>query len=81
MGLSCTVACARSGKISLLGCGLREGGWSGGNRGIVQGSSITAFELLHGLERCSQTEREREKIEELLEVLPFCDAEGVNFPR
>ena len=40
-------------------------------------SSVTAFELFHGLERCSQPERERVKIAELLEVvtvLPFDDA-------
>ncbi len=42
-------------------------------------SSITAFELYHGLERCSQPERERAKIAELLAVvavLEFGDAEA-----
>ena len=42
-------------------------------------SSITAFELYHGLERCSQPERERAKIDELLAVvavLAFGDAEA-----
>jgi tRNA(fMet)-specific endonuclease VapC len=37
-------------------------------------SSITAMELYHGLERCSQREREQAKIDELLSVvgvLPF----------
>ena len=40
-------------------------------------SSITAFELFHGLERCSQPDREREKIAELMRVvgvLPFDEA-------
>ena len=42
-------------------------------------SSITAFELYHGLERCAQPERERAKIDELLAVvtvLAFGDAEA-----
>ena len=42
-------------------------------------SSITAFELYHGLERCSQPERERAKIDELLAVVAvpaFGDAEA-----
>ena len=42
-------------------------------------SSITAFELYHGLERCSQPERERAKIAELftvVAVLSFGDAEA-----
>jgi len=37
-------------------------------------SAITAMELYHGLERCSQREREQAKIDELLSVvgvLPF----------
>lgn len=42
-------------------------------------SSITAFELYHGLERCAQPERERAKIDELLSVvsvLAFGDTEA-----
>ena len=42
-------------------------------------SAITAMELYHGLERCSQPEREQAKIDELLsvvEVLPFAEAEA-----
>ncbi len=42
-------------------------------------SAITALELYHGLERCSQPVREQAKIDELLsvvEVLPFGNAEA-----
>ena len=42
-------------------------------------SSITAFELYHGLERSAQPERERAKIDELLSVvavLAFGDADA-----
>ncbi len=42
-------------------------------------SAITALALYHGLERCSQREREQAKIGELLsvvEVLPFGDEEA-----
>jgi tRNA(fMet)-specific endonuclease VapC len=42
-------------------------------------SAITAMELYHGLERCTQPGREQEKIDELLSVvavLPFDDAEA-----
>ncbi|MEQ1860365.1 MAG: type II toxin-antitoxin system VapC family toxin [Chthoniobacteraceae bacterium] len=42
-------------------------------------SSITAFELYHGLERCAEPGRERAKIDELLSVvcvLPFGDKEA-----
>ena len=42
-------------------------------------SAITALELYHGLQRCSQREREQAKIDELLsvvEVLPFGDEEA-----
>jgi tRNA(fMet)-specific endonuclease VapC len=42
-------------------------------------SAITALELYHGLERCSQPEREQAKIDELLsvvEVLPFGDEQA-----
>lgn len=42
-------------------------------------SAITALELYHGLERCSQPEREQAKIDELLSVvavLPFGEAEA-----
>ena len=42
-------------------------------------TAITAFELYHGLERCSLPERERAKIDELLSVvgvLPFGDGEA-----
>lgn len=42
-------------------------------------SAITAFELYHGLELCSQPAREQAKIDELLSVvgvLPFGDAEA-----
>ena len=42
-------------------------------------SAITAMELYHGLERCSQPVREQAKIDELLSVvavLPFDDEEA-----
>ncbi len=42
-------------------------------------SAITALELYHGLERCSQPERERAKLDELfsvVKVLPFGDEEA-----
>lgn len=42
-------------------------------------SAITAMELYHGLERCSQREREQAKIDELLSVvgvLPFGDEDA-----